>query len=234
MSRKAVVAMVHASTGDHRSFAEEAVGRLRMALRDPHMSWKDVGRNIIIVDNLRYSADFYEALLEADVVPAVAKAFNRLVSTTDETSNDFVPVAQRAIVFLKSVFYEQDGFKYLARTVKVGALKAIYVACANMDALNRLQELPHFLALLRILPKYLIYRDVLEAVKPFIDRNLKQFRRKIANSQAALAQWDAFHARAEDRLDILDDLIDQEMLERYHLVCENPQVKDLSDPSRWY
>lgn len=216
---------VHKAAGKKASLvAKFAIGNIRKALVSPHFNGAHLTIHLELINRIsRYSEHpFRNALLSTNAIWVVTSVLVKLGNAMN-SSNDLtlVDAMISSFIYLYNCLETTDGFTWVNQAIGAGLLQA-FCDCSPKFGMIHKEDLDMILSIFNtILPRYLVYRSVLES----IDHSMKKIDRdphwkRIAGS-IAKKTWLDFRTLAEERLVVTWKA---EVLKDARLTCDNVKV----------
>ena len=221
---------VHNATGQNATLvAKLAVTRIKNTCKSKKLNAGYLMMYIDLVNSLGRSNNWYifrNALLSANVIWAVTSALVKIGNVIN-SSDDLTLVDSMVAGFgyLYNHLEATDGFTWVSQAIGAGLLQAFCDCSPKLNLIHK-EDLDMILSIFnKILPRYLVYRSVLES----IDHSMKKVdcdpHRKWVMSSLAKEVWYDLRSLADERFVVT---LQATVLKDTHLTCDNVKVS-LSD-----
>lgn len=205
--------LLKAANGKDSRVGGVIVSRLRSSIRYPQINSIHVSSFMKLLRAMQMRVGIHErtlehggkhpigmALLAADSVSVVTKTLVRLSTMELEEDNVILRTLEHGFAYVVAAFRDDEGFSLVAKSVNNGLLDA-FVDCSSMlSQFGQDSRTAALCIIMDVLPRYLIYRTVLRAVRPSIARLQGPAVEAKMNNSIAKKQWHAFRIFALQRL----------------------------------
>ncbi|KAH8079436.1 hypothetical protein BXZ70DRAFT_996345 [Cristinia sonorae] len=212
--------MLKAKGGKADEIAKLSMTRLKTALKSPQPNAASLMIYMDFINSLSrvYSHPLRRALLSANVIWVFTGALVKLSVLVNTANNqDYIDAMVSGFGYLRNCLESSDGFTWVSQSVGAGLLPAF---CDCSPLFKRLD--PEDLNLVTdiidsILPRYLVYRSVIDAVDHSMAKLSKSQRDRVGKSIVA-KKWDAFYDLAYERKLVL---LHNDVTKGRNLTCDN-------------
>ncbi|KAI0049144.1 hypothetical protein FA95DRAFT_1489854 [Auriscalpium vulgare] len=189
--------------GSPKAVIQIGMSRLRIALKEKQPSVDRIKVYVDVLNNLTRGTahPLRHAILHEGGMALVTKAFLKL--STMDPSTLLVAAVRACFLFLHNLVEAGQGIPWIKQIVEEGFLQA-YVNASPLFAQfdDHVQDMA-FSFIANIIPRYLVFRHVVSAVGPALDKlDATNVRAKLALSPARYQEaWDTMQELAKERVD---------------------------------
>lgn len=210
--------------GKSNVVAKIMVTRLRSALKRPEVNPLHLLMYLDLLNALSRSPThpFRNALLSANSVWLTTSALVKIASMVQENQDPvLLDAAVSSFGYLFNCLESADGFTWVSQAIGAGLLQAFCDISPYLSQLHP-EDLDMTLEIFKnILPRYLVYRSVIEAVDTAMVKTDKSPHRERIMGSIGQDVWTSFRSLAEERALVL---MQSDVMKKTHLTCDNVKV----------
>lgn len=201
--RPALDRVVAAAGGNADNVVQMALSRLRTALNSPRMEGPRVAIYLDLIGHLSRDPDhrLRHAFLNSNIITQCTKiALDTTKLLNDGGGPELLNTMVAAFGYLANCLQSTDGFSWVSQSIRAGLLKAFVDGSPHYHKLDP-EDCDMVLCIVRdILPKYLVYRSVIESVDGTIKKLDESPHKERVRGSVAKDVWLNFHRLALERM----------------------------------
>ena len=216
--------VVRAAGGKATDVAKLCLMRLQRILKASTYNAAHLSINVDLINNLcrRGNHPMRHAMLGANAIHAIAGALVKL-SVLVNTSPD--PECLDAMVaslgYLRNCLQSTDGFTWVSQAVSAGLLGALCDCSPRFSELSS-EDVEIIEELVRMLPPYLVYRSVIDAVRGPLAKIERGPQKRRVEGSCVREAWEIFYELAQERIAVADEA---EAAKGKQIICDNAKVR---------
>lgn len=204
--------------------AKLALSRLRGALQAPKLNASHLVIHMDFINSLSrsYKHAFRNALLSANVIWNITNALvkiSAIINTTKDLA--FLDAMVSGFGYLYNCLESTDGFTWATQAIRAGLLQAFTDCSPQFSKLNPEDYDMTKEIVDKILPRYLVYRSVLEAIGSSMSKIDNGPSKERIDKSIAKDVWYKFHRIALERNMVL---LQANAMKGKNITCDNVKV----------
>ncbi|CDO69474.1 hypothetical protein BN946_scf184817.g34 [Trametes cinnabarina] len=225
--KEALNRVLRVSGGKTDELAKLAIARLQRALKGPAYNPVHITIYMDFINSISRVAShpLRHALLSANIIWIVTTALTK-ISVLVHTSKDdgWLTAMVSAFGYLRNCLESTEGFTWIAQSVGAGLLQAICDCSPRFDGLdpedyNMIREIVG-----EILPRYLVFRSVIEGVDSALNKIERGPQKKRVEKSIIWPEWKKFADLAHERVLVLSQV---DAFKGHSTTCDNVKAHGL-------